>query len=125
MRIRTDYVGMHKRRAVPFAAILRGTLKRGVTRNWIGTVNFFKMKIREARNQPRNAASGSLHFYRDRDRVAVILYGEDHRQLVESRRVHRLPELALAGVAVAERNVGHRIAVQRDISELTLCLPVL
>ncbi len=120
MRIGTDHVCMNKSRTVPLAAILRGALKCSRTRHRIGAVDFFKMEIWEARDQPRNAASGRLHFHRHGDRVAVVLHGKNHGQLVEGGGVHRLPELALAGGAVSERDVGNLVAVEGHVFELAI-----
>src|SRR5271169_478378 len=120
MRIRSDHVGMHKSRSVALAAILNGPLKRSRTRHRIGAIHFFKMEIWEARDQPRNAASCGLDFYRHGNRVAVVLYAENHGQLAESGCVHRLPELALAGGSIAQRNVGYFVALERHVFELTI-----
>ncbi len=120
MRIRADHVGVHERRPVALAAILHGALKGGRTRHRIGAVDFFKMEIGEARDQPRNAASGGLYFHGHGDRVAVILNTENHRKLVQCRGVHRLPELALAGGAIAERNVRDLVALEGDLFELAI-----
>src|SRR6202041_748271 len=54
------------------------------------------------------------------DGVAVILHAENHGQLAQSRGVHGLPELALAGGAVAERNVGYFVALERDVFKLAI-----
>ena len=120
MRIGTNHVRMHKRRPVALAAILRGALECAVTRHRIGAVDFFEMKIRKSRDQPRNAASRRLHFHRHRDRVAVILHAENYRQLVERSRVHRLPEFTFAGGAIAQRNISDFIAVEGHILELAI-----
>ena len=76
------------------------------------------MKIRKSRNQPRNASARGLHFDRHRNRVAVIFHAENHRQLAEGRGVHRLPELAFAGSAIAQRNVSDFIALKANVLEL-------
>src|SRR6202011_5284676 len=52
VRIRTDHVRVYERRAVAFAAIFRGALKRRVARDRIRALDFFKVKVRKPRNQP-------------------------------------------------------------------------
>ena len=58
------------------------------------------------RHQLRDVAARGLHVDRHRDGVAVVLDQEQHRQLEVARRVQRLPELTLAGRAVAGRDVA-------------------
>ena len=111
---------MHERRPVTFPTILRRPLHRGVARHRIGAIDFFEMKIRKSSDQPRNASSGGLHLDRHGNRVAVILDAEDHRQLAQRRRVHRLPELAFARRAIAQRDVGYFVALKRDVLELAV-----
>jgi predicted transcriptional regulator len=48
---------------VTLAAILHGALKCAVTRNRIGAIDFFEMKIRKAGNQARDATARGLHFH--------------------------------------------------------------
>src|ERR1700722_1816098 len=78
------------------------------------------MKIREARDEARNVASGGLYFHRHRDRVAVVLDAENYWQLAERRGIHRFPELAFAAGAVAERNIGDFVAMERHVFELAV-----
>ena len=120
MRIRTDHVRVHEGRAVSFAAISSSALECGVAGHGIGAVDFFEMEIGESGDQARNASARGLNFDRNRDRVAVIFDAENYRQLAESGGVHRLPEFAFAGGAVAERNVGDFIALKADILELAV-----
>ena len=78
------------------------------------------MKIWKSRNQPRDASARGLHFDRDRNRVAVVLDTKDNGQLGQRGGVHRLPELALTGGAVSQRNVGDFIALESDVLEVTI-----
>src|SRR5690348_4497497 len=106
MRIRTNHVRMNERRAVSLAAILGGTLKCGVGSHWISAVDLFKMEIRETGHKAGDAASGRLHFDRNRDSVAVVFDAEDYWQAAQRSGVHRLPKLSFTRSAIAERNVG-------------------
>ena len=111
---------MHEGWPVTFSAILRGAPKCTVTGRRIGAVDFLEMKIRESRNQTRNAASGGLHFHRHRNRVAVILHAENYGQLVQRSGIHRFPELTFTGGAVAQGNVGDFIAAETHILEVAI-----
>ena len=98
---------MHERGPVPIAAILRGAAKGGVAGNRVSAIDFFKMEIREAGDEPGNTAPGSLHFHRNGDRVTVIFHAKDHRQLaqrrftaaVRSRRAQAFTRVAAAEAA--------------------------
>ena len=111
---------VNERRAVPFAAVARSTRECGVAGHGIGAVDFFEMEIGESGDQARNASARSLHFDRHGDRVAVVFHAENYRQLFQSGGVHRLPEFAFAGGAVAERDVGDFIALEADVLELAV-----
>ena len=63
---------------------------------------------------------GGVHFDRHRDGVLVVFDHEQHRQLEVRCRVERLPELALAGRAVAAGDVHDFVAVEDDVFELTI-----
>src|SRR6202453_3356682 len=117
MRIWSDHVCMDERRPMALAAILGCAPKSSVTSFRIGAVNLFKMKIRKAGNQPRNASASRLHLHRDRYRVTVILDAKDYRQLTERSSVHGFPELTLARGAVAQGNVSDFVAMEADILE--------
>ena len=78
------------------------------------------MKIRKSGNQARDASARGLHFDRHRDRVAVVLHAKNDGQLAQRGGVHRLPELAFARSAVAERDVGDLIALETDVLELAI-----
>src|SRR5208282_2202674 len=120
MRVRANYVRMHKRRPMTLAAILRRSLKGAVAGHRIGAIYFFEMKVRKARNQARDASAGSLHLHRHRDGVAVILHRENYRQPAQGRGIHRLPELTLAGSAIAQRDIGHFVIVEGHVFELAI-----
>ena len=66
------------------------------------------------RTRRRDVAAGCLHFDRHRDRVAVVLDEEQHRQLLRAGGVERFPELAFARRALAERDVRDLVAVDSD-----------
>src|ERR1700730_11661846 len=106
---------MHERRAMSFSAIPRRATKRRVTRHRIGSIDFFEMKIRKSRDQPRNASARSLHLDRHRDRVAVIFHAENNWQLAQRGGIHRLPELTLTRCSVTKRNVSDLVALERNV----------
>src|ERR1039458_4326674 len=77
----------------------------------------------ENSESPQPAANGALrglHFHRHRDGIAVILYDKNYRQLAERSGVHRFPELAFAGGAVTQRNIGDFVAAEGHILELAI-----
>src|ERR687887_399666 len=101
---------MNERRPLPSSGVCDRTHKGRIRRNRIGTVDFLEMEIRETRDETRNISAGGLNFYRYRDCVLVVFHYEDQRQLEIGGGVHRLPELAFAGRALAEGDIGHLIA---------------
>ena len=68
-------------------------------------------------HQLRDRAAGRVDLDRHRDGVAVVLHQEDHRQLEVGGGVERLPELALAGGAVAG-------GAEHDLVAVRLLVPV-
>ena len=51
----------------------------------------------------RDIAARRLLLHRNRDRVAVVLHQEHHRQPFQAGRIHGFPELAFAGGALRRR----------------------
>src|SRR6266567_2020386 len=86
----------------------------------IGPVNLFEMKIGESRDQARDISARSLHFDGHRNRVPVVFHQENNWQPQVRGRIHRLPELALAGGAVSHRHIGHFIAMKLNIFEFAI-----
>ena len=86
----------------------------------IRAVDFLEVEVWKIRNQPRNVAAGSLYLDWNRDRVLVVLNHENHRQLAVRRGVQRLPELAFAGRAVPQRDIGHLIGLEADVLKLAI-----
>ena len=73
-----------------------GALECAKACNRIGSVDFFEMKIGEARHQSRNVSAGGLHFDRHGNRVLVVFDKKNNRQAFIGGRVQRFPELAFA-----------------------------
>ena len=96
-----DGVRVQQRRPAPFPAPAHRLARGPVAVGKVGSVALYDLEIREARQQPRDAAAGGLHFDRHRNGVFVVLDHEEDRQLQVAGRVERLPELALGGGAVA------------------------
>ncbi len=109
---------VHKCRTMSLAAILRRARERRIACDRVRAIDFFKMKMRKAGNQPRNAAARGLHLDRDGDRVSVVLHAENHRQLAQSHGVQRFPEFPFAGSSIAQRNVSDLVALELYILEL-------
>ncbi len=61
-----------------------------------------------------------MHFQRHADRVSVVFEQKYDRQSQVTRGVERLPKLAFAGRAIAERNVNDLIVakIPDDLLEL-------
>src|SRR5277367_3472459 len=78
------------------------------------------MEVREAGDQVRYVAARGLHFDRYRNRVSIILHTKNYRQPPVGGGVHRLPEFAFAGSAIAERNVGDFVAMKLNVLELAI-----
>src|SRR5437763_16638529 len=96
MRVRTNYMTMHKRRTLARAAMRRGCLDRRITCDRIGAIDLGKIEVREVGHQLRDVSAGCVHLHRHRDGVSVVLADKKYRQLQVRSAVHRLPELALA-----------------------------
>ena len=77
-------------------------------------------RLRKRLDQPRDVAAGGLHFDRHRNRVAVVFDDDQHRRRALAGRVQRLPELAFAGRAFADRHVDDLVGAEslRAIGDL-------
>ena len=116
MRIRADDVGVHQRRPLALAAMIRGAAQNAVGGQKIRAIHFQAQQAGEALHQPRNVAAGGLAFDGHGDGVAVVLDQEKHRQAFQAGGVERFPELALAGGAVAradQRDFIRRAGIAR------------
>ena len=103
VRVRPRDLCVNQRRALAVARPLHRLLERRVARDEVAAVHAQDLQVGEALDQARDVAAGRLRLDRHRDRVAVVLDQVDDRQPLLRRRVERLPELAFAGGAVAER----------------------
>ena len=113
VRIGTGDLRVHERRALAARARRRprAAARRSWSRKSVPSMLWTKSPGNDATSL-RDVAARRLHFDRHRDRVAVVFDEEDHRQLSEAGGVQRLPELAFAGRAVAERQVGDFVVVE-------------
>ena len=117
MRIGTNHVPVHERRALAGANVVDGRLHRGVAGEHVGAIDFGEMEIGESLHQLADVAARRVDFHRHGDGVLVVFDHEQHRQLEVRGGVQRLPELALAGRAVAGGDVHHFVAVEDDVLE--------
>ena len=97
---------------LPRAHVRDGVAQRPVAREVVGAVAAERPQAREVLDEARDVAAGRLHLDRDGDGVAVVLDEIEHRQLPRARGVQRLPELAFARRAVADRDVGDLVVVE-------------
>jgi len=96
-----DHVRVDQRGPLPGTAVVHRPLHRLEGGDGITAVHFLDVQAREAGHELGNRTAGRVHLHRDGDRVAIVLDQEDHRQLEVGRAAERLPELTLAGGAVA------------------------
>src|SRR3954453_22522617 len=120
MRIRTNHVGMNERRANSRPAMRNSSRHCAVADHGVSPIYFFKMEVWKTGNQARNVSPRSLHFDRHGDRITVVFDQEHDRQPEIGGRIHRLPEFAFTGSAVAERDVGDLIAVELYILDFAI-----
>ena len=116
MRIRPRHGGMHQRRPLAGARMRHRFGQRLIRRHEIRAVHFHALQIREARDQARDVSARRLPLHRHRNGVAVVLDQKHQRQVFQARRVHRFPELALAGGALAARYQRHFVRRRIQIS---------
>ena len=108
----TDDGGVDEHRPLALAHVRDRLAHRAVAGEVVGAVAAEHAQVREVLDDARDVAARRLHFDRDRDRVAVVLDEVQDRQLPGARRVERLPELAFAGRAVADRDVGDLVGLE-------------
>ena len=82
-------------------------------REVVAAVELHDLEAGEAGDEVGDRCRG-LVFDRDRDRETVVLDDVDDRQVQLAGGVEALPELALRGRPVAERDVGHLVGVGLD-----------
>ena len=108
----TGHFRVHERRAFALARIRDRVRHRPVAGGEIRAVHALHEQAGERRDEPGDVTAGGLHLDRHGDRVAVVLDDVDDRQAAEARRVQRLPELSLAGRAVADREIDDLVLVE-------------
>ena len=107
---------MDERRALARADVGGRLAHRAQAGEEIGAVDRVDVQAGERSHQARDVAAGGLHFDRHRDRVAVVLDEEQDRQLLDAGGVERFPELAFAGRAFAERDVGDLVGLEARLA---------
>ena len=112
MRVRADDLGVHERRTLAARARRRSRPTSRDSSPGSRCRRCSAPESGEGRDELRDVAAGGLHFDRHRDRVAVVLDDVDDGQVAEAGGVERLPELAFARRAVADRDVGDLVAVE-------------
>ena len=111
MRVRANDARVHERRPLAGADVCRRVAQRAQARQKVGAVDRINVEAGERSHEPRDIAAGRLNLDRNRDGVTVIFDEEQDRQLLDARRAQRLPELAFARGAFAERHVGDLVGV--------------
>ncbi len=102
VRVGTCDFRVDERRSTARSHVRRRLAHRPRAREKVGAVDRIDVQAGKAAHQARDVAARSLHFYRHRDRVAVVFDEEQHRQAASAGDVDRLPEFALAGRSLAE-----------------------
>ena len=116
VRVRTDARRVHQRRSFARAAPGRRVLHRAIALEHVGAVAAKDVEAGERLDELGDAAAGRLHLDGHRDRVAVVLDHEEHGQFADARGRQRLPELALAGRAVADRDVDDLVVLELRVA---------
>src|SRR6202030_2354187 len=80
MGIGPDYMGMHKRRTMPAAAVLSRSPQGRIGYRRIGAVKLFEMKVGEARDETRDITARSLYLDGHGDRVSIVLNEKNYWQ---------------------------------------------
>ena len=104
VRVRPDDTGVDERRTVARAHVRRppSRMARRLARKSVPSIES-TWRPGNDRTSREMSPPGVWNFDRHRNRVAVVLDQEQHRQLPQAGRVDRFPELAFARRAVAER----------------------
>jgi hypothetical protein len=113
-------VTVNQRRAVPRTAVSDRFHHGVVAGDGIGAVDLGEVEVWKVCDQARYVAAWRVRFDRSGDGVAVIFDDEEKRKLAIAGRVESLPELALAGGALSNGDVGHLIAMEDDVLELAI-----
>ena len=113
VRVQPDHPRLHQRRAGARPGVPEGLRQGRPGLLVVAAVALEHREVREAPDERGDRAAGGLVLDRHRDRVAVVLDQEHHRQPPEAGAVQRLPELALAGRAVAAADQRDPVALRR------------
>ena len=111
--LQPDHAGVDERRPLARADVLERLLEGAVGLLVVAAVALEDLQIGETPDERCDRAARSLVFHRYRDGVAVVLDQEQDRQPAERGAVQRLPELPLAGGAVAAADQHDPVAVRR------------
>ena len=104
--VRANHLRVNQRRALARARVRDRFAHGPIALYEIGAVDADDFEVRKRLDQPRDVAAGRVIFGRARNRVAVVFDHADDGEPLGADRVHELPELAFAGRAVADRDVG-------------------
>ena len=116
MRVGPRDLRVHERRTLPLARPRDGFGEPRMAGEEIAAIDLQNLQVREALDETRDVAAGRLRLDRHRDRVAVVLDDVDDGQSLLRSRVQRLPELAFAGGAVAERAEDDLIGLELELA---------
>ncbi len=112
MRVGPSHRGAHERRPAPRPAVRHRLATHIQAVEEIVAIGLEVEEPRIVADDGRERSAGSLHFHRDRDRVSVVLDQEEDRELLHAGGGERLPELALGGRPVADRDVDHFVVME-------------
>jgi hypothetical protein len=107
---------VHEGGTLPLARVLDRLAHRIVALEHVAAVDLLDEEARKARDELGDAPAGGVHLDRDGDRVAVVLDEVDDGQFQVAGGVQRLPELALAGGAVAG-GAEHHLVLLEPVSQ--------
>ena len=103
---------MHERRTLAGADVVERLLEGAVGLLVVAAVALEDLQVGEAAGERGDRAARRLVFHRYRNGVSVVLDQEQDRQPAERGAVQRLPELSLAGGAVAAAHQDDPVAVR-------------
>ena len=95
-------------------AMVDGAFQDGVAFERFRAVTFLDMQIREICDEFRDAASGSLRFDGNRNRVAIVFDEKENRHAAQRGGIDGFVEFALAGGSFSSGDVGHFVAMEAD-----------
>ena len=110
--LQADHAGVDERGTLAGTDVVECLLEGAVGLLVVAAVALEDLQVGEAPNDRGDCATGRLVLHRHRDGVTVVLDQEQDRQPAERGAVQRLPELSLAGSAVAAAHEHDTVAVR-------------